>query len=314
MNKYVITGLAVVMLGGSLFHSGEVFASQKTTPVVKVANQKEISNEMIAKHVDQWMQLDSYIQRGGDYKDGEYKSFTYKNQIYRYLAADIDTKAELVNKLTKLITPEYAEQYMKAKGLIVHEGKLAQPEADGGSILQWNKAVAKLISSKGNERIYKLTVPLGDTGQNEFFHVQCQNVTNIGWRITKAPVSVAANQGVTEVAKQYIGVKYKAGGTTIKGFDSSGFTQFVFNQLDSKVKLPRTAKQQYKLGTAVKKSAIKQGDLLFFKTNGKDVSFVGIALGNGKFIAVTVSNGVSIQSLDSSYWKKAYVGAKRVLK
>ncbi|WP_084374884.1 C40 family peptidase [Neobacillus soli] len=54
--------------------------------------------------------------------------------------------------------------------------------------------------------------------------------------------------------------------------------------------------------------------MVFFNTNGKDVSFVGIYLGNNKFITVSVSKGVSIQPLDTKYWKDRYVGAKRVLK
>lgn len=118
---------------------------------------------------------------------------------------------------------------------------------------------------------------------------------------------------VTQEAKKHMGVKYKASGKDPKGFDASGFTQYVFEK-SVKVKLPRTSKEQYKEGKAVQKKEIKEGDLLFFKTNGKDVSFVGIALSKDKFIAVSVSKGVSEQSLNTKYWKDKFVGAKRVLK
>lgn len=130
----------------------------------------------------------------------------------------------------------------------------------------------------------------------------------------KAEASVSWGQEVTEVAKRYMGVKYKAGGTTPKGFDASGFTQFIFDKSAADIKLPRTSKDQYKKGVAVKKNNIKEGDLVFFNTNGKDVSFVGIALSKDKFIAVTVNKGVSIQSMNTKYWKDRYVGARRVLK
>ena len=130
----------------------------------------------------------------------------------------------------------------------------------------------------------------------------------------KAEASVSWGQEVTEVAKLYKGVKYKWGGKTPKqGFDASGFTQFIYDDSAADLKLPRTSKEQYKVGKAVSKKDLKEGDLVFFNTDGKGVSFVGIYLDKGNFIAVTVSKGVSIQSMYSKYWKSKYVGAKRVL-
>ena len=131
--------------------------------------------------------------------------------------------------------------------------------------------------------------------------------------LNKAEASVSWGQEVTEVAKRFMGVKYTAGGTTPKGFDASGFTKYVYKESAAKINLPRTAKDQYKVGTAVKQQDIREGDLVFFNTNGKDVSFVGIALNKESFIGVTVNKGVSIQSLKTKYWKDSYVGAKRVL-
>lgn len=130
----------------------------------------------------------------------------------------------------------------------------------------------------------------------------------------KAEASVSWGQEVTEVAKRHIGAPYKWGGTTPKGFDASGFTQYVFQKSAAKITLPRSSKDQYAAGKPVAKKDLKEGDLVFFNTNGKDVSFVGIYLGKNQFIAVTTSKGVSIQSMDLKYWKDSYVGAKRVLK
>lgn len=132
--------------------------------------------------------------------------------------------------------------------------------------------------------------------------------------VQKTEASVSWGQEVTAVAKQYMGKAYKWGGTTPKGFDASGYTQYIYKNSAPKMKLPRSSKEQYKLGKAVLKKNLKEGDLVFFNTNGKEVSFVGIYLGNNKFIAVSVSKGVSIQSLDTKYWKDRYIGAKRVLK
>ncbi|WP_316569540.1 C40 family peptidase [Neobacillus sp. YIM B06451] len=129
----------------------------------------------------------------------------------------------------------------------------------------------------------------------------------------KAEASVSWGQEVTEEAKRYIGSPYKWGGTATKGFDASGYTQFVYKKSAAKISLPRTSKDQYKAGKTIATKNLKEGDLVFFNTNGKDVSSVGIYLGKNKFITVTPSKGVSIQSLDTTYWKDRYVGAKRFL-
>lgn len=75
--------------------------------------------------------------------------------------------------------------------------------------------------------------------------------------------------------------------------------------------LPRTTAAQYEGGTAVVKGKEKMGDLVFFKINGKSISFVGIYLGNEEFAAT--SKGVRIQSLNTKYWKDRYAGARRYL-
>jgi murein DD-endopeptidase len=130
--------------------------------------------------------------------------------------------------------------------------------------------------------------------------------------VTAAKASPSYDQEVTETAKLYVGTPYKWGGTTPKGFDASGFTKYMFKTTVVKKDIPRTSAEQFKSGAAVAKGKEKLGDLVFFKTNGRSVSFVGIYLGNKNFIAAT-SKGVSIQSLNLKYWKDQYVGARRYL-
>ncbi len=130
--------------------------------------------------------------------------------------------------------------------------------------------------------------------------------------VSAAKASPSYDQEVTETAKLYKGTPFKWGGTTPKGFDASGFTKYIFKTTVVNKNLPRTSAEQYKGGTAVAKGKEKLGDLVFFKTNGKSVSFVGIYMGNREFIAAT-SKGVRVQSLNTKYWKDTYVGAKRYL-
>ena len=118
---------------------------------------------------------------------------------------------------------------------------------------------------------------------------------------------------VIKTAKKYTGTKYVFGGTTPKGFDCSGFVQYVFKQ--NGFSIPRTADEQYKLGKRIKKRAeLEPGDLVFFTTYEKGASHCGIYLGKNQFIHVSSSKGVRTDSLDDSYWKPRWYGGKHIVK
>lgn len=131
--------------------------------------------------------------------------------------------------------------------------------------------------------------------------------TGVGTGSTTA--QAASVSDLTATASKYIGVPYVYGGTTASGLDCSGFTKLVFKQLGYEIN--RTAAAQYKQGTSVSKSNLQAGDLVFFNTLG-GVSHVGISLGGSKFIHAGSSTGVTVADINSSYWAKKYVGAKRI--
>jgi probable lipoprotein NlpC len=114
-----------------------------------------------------------------------------------------------------------------------------------------------------------------------------------------------------ETVKKLYGVPYKTGGTSKKGFDCSGFTRYVFNQLG--VALPHNSASQYAFGQKVARKDLQPGDLLFFITNGRSISHVGIYIGNNTFVHSASGKGVVKTSLnDPYYWSKRFVGAKRL--
>lgn len=134
--------------------------------------------------------------------------------------------------------------------------------------------------------------------------------------ITPSPAALkeqssAAAAQIIATAKQYIGVPYLWGGTSTKGFDCSGYVQYVFRAHN--ITLPRTSKEQYTVGMAISKNNLRPGDLVFFNTSGNGVSHLGIYLGDNQFIHASSSNGVTISSLNTSYWSARYIGARRVL-
>ncbi|MBD8005758.1 C40 family peptidase [Bacillus norwichensis] len=129
---------------------------------------------------------------------------------------------------------------------------------------------------------------------------------------TASAAAKPSGSAIVKESKKHLGVRYLYGGTTPKGFDCSGFTSYTFKK--KKVKLPRTAAEQYKKGKSVSKKNLKAGDLVFFKTTSKTkISHVGIYVGNNKFIH-SAGKGVSVTSInDPYYWKSKYAGARRVL-
>lgn len=85
--------------------------------------------------------------------------------------------------------------------------------------------------------------------------------------------------GVINAAMKFLGVPYKWGGTSPKGFDCSGLMQYVFKRFG--VNLPRTAALQSRVGTPVSAAQAQPGDLLFF---GQPVHHVGMYIGGGKML------------------------------
>jgi len=110
-------------------------------------------------------------------------------------------------------------------------------------------------------------------------------------------------------ARRYLGVPYRYGGDTPRGFDCSGFVMYVFRK--NGYPMPRDAVSQYREGRKVSLREARPGDLVFFNTSGaKRFSHVGIYAGRGKFIhAPSSGKRVSVASLDNRYWKRRYLGA-----
>jgi cell wall-associated NlpC family hydrolase len=114
-----------------------------------------------------------------------------------------------------------------------------------------------------------------------------------------------------EISK-YMGVSYVHGGLTVDGIDCSGYTMMVYKN-SMNILLPRSSYEQSKRGTPVELNELKFGDLIFFNTTGENASHVGIYLGDDLFAHASVSLGVTISSLQSSYYANRYECARRIV-
>ena len=107
------------------------------------------------------------------------------------------------------------------------------------------------------------------------------------------------------------GVRYRNGGSDPRGFDCSGFTQYVFAQHG--VGLPRSVRDQFDHGMPVRPEDVREGDLLFFQTEGSGASHVGIAVGGDSFVhAPSTSGVVRVERVGTRYWSDRFLGARRV--
>ncbi|SMO88445.1 LysM peptidoglycan-binding domain-containing C40 family peptidase [Melghirimyces algeriensis] len=117
---------------------------------------------------------------------------------------------------------------------------------------------------------------------------------------------------VIREAKTLLDASYQYGAEGPNHFDCSGFTQYVFKQ--NGYHLPRSSSAQASVGQAVRRSALKMGDLLFFRTGGGGISHVSIYMGNGQMIhATNPRSDITISNLNERYWSKRYAGARRVI-
>ena len=128
-------------------------------------------------------------------------------------------------------------------------------------------------------------------------------------------IKPAAPQGQSPVIKYALslqGIPYRWGkDSPAEGFDCSGFVKHVYQKQG--IALPRTVKDMALSLPQIPKYAVHSGDLVFFNTNGKSFSHVGIYVNNDKFVhAPSQRTGrVLVSSLKNHYWHKHYIGARR---
>lgn len=146
------------------------------------------------------------------------------------------------------------------------------------------KFIAALAITIGLSSVYATT---GDKAEAAYYH-------------TKA----------ISVAKANLGVPYRWGGISPRGFDCSGLVKYSFGQA-GKV-LPRTAADMY-YTKGYRVSSIQPGDLLFYAPNkASKPTHVAMYIGAGKMIMASSSKGVMITYTNNSYWNPKFIGAKRI--
>ncbi len=121
-------------------------------------------------------------------------------------------------------------------------------------------------------------------------------------------------QAVLEFAARYLGTPYKYGGASPDGFDCSGFTYFVYQNVVRDI--PRTATDQRNSAQELTMDELLPGDLVFFRNSGSGsgVGHAGIYVGEGQFIHSPNSGDyVSYDTLWSGSYNKNFICGGRFL-
>lgn len=111
--------------------------------------------------------------------------------------------------------------------------------------------------------------------------------------------------------RDWKGTPYVLGGSSQKGVDCSRLVNIIFDDYFG-VQLPTNTRAQLNKGKGIRRSGIRAGDLVFFRTGRKSLH-VGIAVNHGEFLHASTSNGVMISKLGNSYWRERFLAAQRIL-
>jgi len=127
------------------------------------------------------------------------------------------------------------------------------------------------------------------------------------------PRSTSGDMGTiaARTAERFVGIPYRWGGdTVVEGLDCSGFVRAVYNLCG--VTIPRTSAEQFRVGDAIGKVDLQDGDLVFFGSAADKINHVGIYVGSGRFVhAPKRGDEIKISALEENYFSERFIGAKR---
>ncbi len=147
------------------------------------------------------------------------------------------------------------------------------------------------------------------------------DAVDIGVVLDKYNLDTDANNFETGTPKEkmlmeiikYLNVPYQYGGNSKSGIDCSAFTQSIYKNTLS-INLYRSAREQYKQGEVISDvDDLQFGDLVFFDTrSGVSPGHVGIYIGDELFAHASTKKGVTISSLNHTYYKDRFMGSRRI--
>ncbi|EID53154.1 cell wall-associated hydrolase, invasion-associated protein [Saccharomonospora xinjiangensis XJ-54] len=246
----------------------------------------------------------------------------FRKEVDRFAGASFTSGAQL-NKLSALLTVESPQDFLdrssaidllaadKNRALGALKGAVDRAEAS-----RTEAATAQQKAKEAKDKAAEIAADLKD--RKEKLEEQKAEVAAQANRLSEAdkaqqqdtgpdpgniPASGAAAQTAINAALSQRGKPYEWGATGPNSYDCSGLTQWAYAQAG--ISIPRTSGQQSTYGTAIPRSQLQPGDLVFY---GSPVYHVGIYIGNDQMVhAPTTGDVVKVAPLQAEY-----SGARRV--
>ena len=124
---------------------------------------------------------------------------------------------------------------------------------------------------------------------------------------------VGQTKDLSTFINEWMGVRYRLGGSTKKGIDCSQFTKKLYSEVYG-IKLGNNCQQQWNQTKRITKDSLMVGDILFFRSKLSPSGWhCGLYLGNGNFVhAANRAEGVKISNLSEPKYHKHFKGAGRI--
>lgn len=129
-------------------------------------------------------------------------------------------------------------------------------------------------------------------------------------QIMGVAVNATTNTKLYQFVYDWLGTPYRLGGNSKKGIDCSKFSLALYENVFN-TSIGYNSRNQYAETTPVRKSELQPGDLVFFKIRSRNITHVGVYLGDDKFAHASSSRGVMISNLNEAYWKRYYYNGGR---
>lgn len=193
-----------------------------------------------------------------------------------------------------------------------------------------SKAKARMIEPQGNEAVvtstglpYRPTAPVFAVDPPAGFRPELNPPAPLSSVPSLKPTTLllasplrpyrepkGTNDWIT-AAKGWRGTPFVEGGSDRQGADSAGYVVQLHKEVASSA-LAKSPSELWSAGKPVGIAAFEPGDLVFFgDLNSLSPIHVGIYVGDRSFTHSSVGTGVSFASLDDTYWKPRFLGARR---
>jgi len=129
-------------------------------------------------------------------------------------------------------------------------------------------------------------------------------------QIMGVAINATTNTKLYQFVYDWLGTPYRLGGDTKKGIDCSKFSLALYENVFNTT-IGYNSRNQYANVTPVRKNDLQPGDLVFFKIRSRNITHVGVYLGDDKFAHASSSKGVMVSNLNEAYWKRYYYNGGR---